>query len=243
MKYKLNIENSCTQDWESMGVGGLNKFCQNCQKTVIDFSKLNDFEISRILDINSEHICGRFKNDQLNRPLNSKLLKSKSSFLHRTFTGILLITSFSATNTLAQKVKTEINSNLSDYKYKLELTIFNSNTKDSLSNVLQGKILDWNSKEPMQSLNISILNSSIKTNTDDLGNFILNIPDSLLSKSLYLVLSYPSYLTSVISVDLNYLWNSNSPMIIEMQGTTMGLVEVCKVKPKKWWQIWKKSKK
>ena len=46
IEYKLNIEKPCSQDWEAMKLDiNNNKFCQHCQKTVIDFSNLNDIDI------------------------------------------------------------------------------------------------------------------------------------------------------------------------------------------------------
>lgn len=69
IEYKLNIEKPCSQDWEAMKLDNNNRLCQHCQKTVIDFSNLSDIDISKILDGNSNNICGRLNQNQLNRPI------------------------------------------------------------------------------------------------------------------------------------------------------------------------------
>ena len=45
------------------------RFCQSCKKTVTDFSFMDDKEILRLISRKHTDICGRFTNDQLNRPL------------------------------------------------------------------------------------------------------------------------------------------------------------------------------
>lgn len=46
---------------------GNGRFCENCKKTIIDFSSLSDQELYRYLSGNTSITCGRFHNDQLNK--------------------------------------------------------------------------------------------------------------------------------------------------------------------------------
>src|SRR5690242_10321193 len=51
------------------------RFCQNCKKTVIDFSNLSDQELYQFFSKTDSIPCGRFHNDQLNKvilPLKQK---------------------------------------------------------------------------------------------------------------------------------------------------------------------------
>ena len=49
LTYSVKIENPCTEDWDKMDQTSVGKFCSNCSKNVIDFSKLTDSEIAKIV--------------------------------------------------------------------------------------------------------------------------------------------------------------------------------------------------
>ena len=243
IEYKLNIEKPCSQDWEAMKLDNNNRFCLHCQKTVIDFSNLSDIDISKILNGNSNNICGRLNQNQLNRPILPNSLKSNSSILQKAISGILFISAFVTHPTNAQNLNTVINQKIHRENYPLEITFKNKSKLDSLQYLIQGKIIDGETKEPLQSVNISILNSNISAITDIQGNFNMVVPDSLLSDSLTFNLRCLGYFTKSISIDVNDQCISNNPLIIGMEESMLGLIAVVFVKKKKWWQIWKKSSK
>ena len=44
------------------------RHCGSCAKTVVDFTQMNDEEVKHfLLNRSSEHVCGRFKDEQLHR--------------------------------------------------------------------------------------------------------------------------------------------------------------------------------
>lgn len=45
------------------------RFCANCRKTVVDYTALSDQELVRLLSKPLTTNCGRFRNEQLDRPL------------------------------------------------------------------------------------------------------------------------------------------------------------------------------
>lgn len=40
--FKLNIAKPCREEWQNMTPNELGRHCQNCQKTVVDFSSKTD---------------------------------------------------------------------------------------------------------------------------------------------------------------------------------------------------------
>ncbi len=66
---QLSVTDPCHENWNKMTLTEQGRFCQSCQKTVTDFSKMNDKEILNHLSKRNTDVCGRFTNDQLNRPL------------------------------------------------------------------------------------------------------------------------------------------------------------------------------
>jgi hypothetical protein len=65
---KIVLTNPCSENWNSMQVDAIGRFCQSCQKSVIDFSSKTDDEIKAFLqDKKGEELCGRFYLQQVER--------------------------------------------------------------------------------------------------------------------------------------------------------------------------------
>ena len=65
----VQIPQPCHERWADMQPTERGRFCASCQKTVVDYSALTDQELMRLLSKPLETTCGRFRNEQLNRPL------------------------------------------------------------------------------------------------------------------------------------------------------------------------------
>lgn len=243
--YILKIDTPCHQDWNSMTKTDIGKYCSNCSKTVIDFTSLTDNEIIQIIDKKSDKLCGRLNKLQLNRLIENKQL-SKHSTLYKTLTGLFLlgtaINSFAKNNLLSkQSSQMEIVSiadkktnNTSQEKQKKEPIL------DSLKNVIQGKVIDIQSKEPLPGAIVVIKNSKTGTTTDMDGKFKLIIPDRLLTDKIQLVISYIGYENTEFSIDKRTLHETKDFLIIQAQQSLLG--EVVVIKKKRWWQFWKSKR-
>lgn len=65
-KLQLTIPKPCHENWNKMQPEEKGRFCQSCAKTVIDFTKSSEAEISKYFhENNSKKTCGRFKKEQL----------------------------------------------------------------------------------------------------------------------------------------------------------------------------------
>ena len=70
----IRIPEPCHEDWNKMTPDANGKFCGSCQKSVFDFSNKTDDEIKNILmHYKDQKVCGRFKETQVNRPLNLRV--------------------------------------------------------------------------------------------------------------------------------------------------------------------------
>ena len=69
---KLHIPKPCSANWSRMTQEEKGRFCAQCQKTVIDFTKMSSEQIEDYINRNKEHaVCGRFKKNQLLNSLTS----------------------------------------------------------------------------------------------------------------------------------------------------------------------------
>jgi outer membrane protein OmpA-like peptidoglycan-associated protein len=64
-KIAIQIPKPCHEDWNQMKVYSEGRFCDCCQKNVIDFSQKTDAEVLHILSRVQSSVCGRFRKDQL----------------------------------------------------------------------------------------------------------------------------------------------------------------------------------
>jgi len=74
MENKIRIQNPCNENWSSMSTDKKGRFCNSCNKTVIDFTKMKAPEIQKYFVENStnESICGYYKFTQVENENNTK---------------------------------------------------------------------------------------------------------------------------------------------------------------------------
>tara|TARA_R110002049_G_scaffold65035_1_gene170911 strand:+ start:30583 stop:31479 length:897 start_codon:yes stop_codon:yes gene_type:complete len=92
--YAISIPKPCHENWNEMTPKEKGRFCDSCSKTVIDFTKMNTYEIQDFINENKNNrICGHFKQTQLdsiNLRIPPQVLMQRQSF-HRIFLLALLI--------------------------------------------------------------------------------------------------------------------------------------------------------
>lgn len=65
----VHIPQPCAESWAAMTPQGPGRHCAACQKTVVDFTQMSDAEILAVLTQATHGTCGRFRAEQLARPL------------------------------------------------------------------------------------------------------------------------------------------------------------------------------
>jgi hypothetical protein len=66
----IQIKIPCEAIWNEMTPSNAGKFCGSCEKVVVDFSRMNDFQIKEYFTSHSKRkTCGRFLTTQIDRPL------------------------------------------------------------------------------------------------------------------------------------------------------------------------------
>ena len=99
---QIQIPTSCSEDFSKMTPAEKGHFCNNCEKVVIDFSKMSDQEIANFYKKNGGKLCGRFHHSQLNRDI--RLTPPKVNSIFGKAAGLILtgVLSAGATNVAAQ---------------------------------------------------------------------------------------------------------------------------------------------
>lgn len=67
---QISIPSPCHEDWNKMTQQEQGRFCSSCQKCVVDFRHLSDDALIEFYHRTSnEHVCGIFRESQLNREI------------------------------------------------------------------------------------------------------------------------------------------------------------------------------
>ena len=103
---QISIPTPCHENWDTMTPTEIGKFCSSCQKEVIDFSRMSDQEIRRILNSSKETPCGRFNTNQLERPLVAEVPVNRSLTWIKYAASLFL--AFQGTNAISQTTNTTI---------------------------------------------------------------------------------------------------------------------------------------
>lgn len=75
----IQIPEPCNEPWSGMTPSGCGRFCEACEKVVVDFSAMNDAQIAAYLKKHSgQETCGRFQTSQLNRALEIERVQHAS---------------------------------------------------------------------------------------------------------------------------------------------------------------------
>lgn len=216
------------------------KFCTECSKEVIDFTKFDNSEIVKVIEQSKGRICGRMSVSQLDRPIEIQSKKNRSK-LYKTLTAIFLIGS--AGSVLATPLpSTPNNSNVPKNESNYKRINLKQIKKDSLKDIIKAQVLT-EFEEPIPDANILIEELNLQIVTDSDGYFSINLPKNFQQEFVTILISYPyfeNYKTKIYKTDLSvdrkfYLKeddNYNEEVVLT------GIV-VTKYVKKRWWQFWK----
>jgi hypothetical protein len=148
------------------------RFCGSCQKTVVDFSAMTDKEILDYFSKASEHVCGRFMNDQLNKELQVTEKKKRFSlaYVWNVILATLLITEANAQ--VKPKPKKPVKMEVHEQRTMGIIAHMPEEPIESVIPVrMSGTIVDAQSNQPVVGASINIKGTSHGTMADTLGNF------------------------------------------------------------------------
>lgn len=164
----ISIPHPCTQSWDEMTPCSSGRFCDHCKNTVIDFTTWSDEAIYNILSKNQQ-VCGRFCDDQMNRPIS--IPHQPNSALYRLTVALgLTILLASAPAAYAQSRAPFIENNKPYGEPEQTLS----------GGELRGKVLD-DKKEPAISIVVQAFQNGVLKGgniTDYEGNFVIKPLDT-----------------------------------------------------------------
>lgn len=173
---KLSIPQPCQEDYTKFEARPEGGFCQPCQTTVVDFTKMSDAEIKAYFAKSSQKVCGKFTSDQLNRELKSPLPIASKSWLNRAaLLSIPLLSIFPFSELKAQVQPKPLSSQQHEPSNAPTESQRDTNEVEAPS-LLGGKVIDGKTGETIPFANIVVNNRERGTSTDIDGIFSFKDP-------------------------------------------------------------------
>ncbi|MFA1771050.1 carboxypeptidase-like regulatory domain-containing protein [Rufibacter glacialis] len=194
------------------------RFCQSCQKTVVDFTAMPDAEVVEWLAKNKNTKCGRFRKDQIGKELTAPIYSPKRWNWPAAVLG--LTAWLSTTSVVAKQVSSPVYSTnqrpASENRGKSMKEL--SEISVSLL-VLKGTVIDAQSKEAMPGTTILLKGTSIAVPADQNGHFELAVPAYLVNRKQKVIFAFIGY--EMKEVKLSKLLKKNHPKIIMALDTAV----------------------
>jgi hypothetical protein len=176
MKKALKIKTPCRENWEEMTESETGRFCQKCEKDVVDFSEMTSEEILQFFRQNTGKVCGRIRKGQLrefNRryqefPSSSNILKWA---LAAALAGVMAYPVYASTIDLSNNFpKIELNDLSTENTISEDRSVYK---KDSV--ILSGQVIN-HFKDKVPGAKIFIINSDLHCYSDENGKFSMKVP-------------------------------------------------------------------
>ncbi|MDI3322505.1 carboxypeptidase-like regulatory domain-containing protein [Pinibacter soli] len=228
-KTTLQIADPCHEDWNKMDPAEKGRFCQSCAKHVVDFSLLSDKQLLEYFSKHKGNTCGRFRGDQLDRPLDSQEARIKVSLWKWFMTAGLGIWFSNKAVSQTGKVQTKCESKTQPQDMQEVVTVgmvlpaedeepAHHATHKNLH--ITGTVVN-KANEPLGGASISLNGKAYKVSAND-GTFSINAKVPISKDSVELSFSSIGYETKNVKV----LSANKKDMVVEMTPKAVELKEV-----------------
>lgn len=186
--FTLKIENPCQENWGKMHSNPSGKFCDSCQKNVVDFTNKTPREIATALHDSREKSCGRFTANQLEEVYSITSPGKVATKWYQNIAASFLVL-LGAKNAEAQDSivkKQEIHSTIQQEEVLIGDTVFVEKTNKKEELIINGRLLDKSTGEPISFNKVYLGNRQSGTISDVDGNFQIKFSRTQLKDTIQL---------------------------------------------------------
>ncbi|RQO30425.1 hypothetical protein DBR32_12735 [Taibaiella sp. KBW10] len=237
-EYQMSIPEPCTENWEAMLPEDKGKYCMACQKSVIDFTGMNDRQIIEILANHEGELCGRIKASQQHRNLIPA--PKKIGYLKPFKYAAGLILAGIGQTAIAQEHTHTAVTIVPQTAEDLPLVQKEEGIADCSKHYISGKVVD-ESGAALPGCVISMVGANDKTVSDENGQFLLFVLQQQIANG---VISF-----RISGIDGGRTFHF-SPRVLPLVSTfeipssknIEGIYVYGSISPlrkRHWWQFWK----
>jgi len=160
----LQIPTPCHEDWNKMKPEEKGRFCDSCQKCVMDFTNYTDAQLAQFFKSNKGDVCGRFRGEQLDTDI--QIPKKRIPWVRYFFQVAIPAFLFSCESTAQGKVDARIE--VGDKKNKA----CGDTLKEDTPALARGRVTDSNGNG-IPFCTVMVKGTSRGTSADYLGYFLI----------------------------------------------------------------------
>ncbi|MBC6109886.1 carboxypeptidase-like regulatory domain-containing protein [Pedobacter fastidiosus] len=209
--FKISINNPCNQQWDNMQKNQDGRFCNSCQKSVIDFTEFSDEDLRNWFTKANENVCGKLNANQLDR-----LIITETKFSIHRFRPSLIAASLFAFLSFPKLSNANIKiiyPTFQSDKRSNQIDLIESDTLIDSIVTIKGRVIDKDNKQPIFLLSVVIKGAKKSVVTDNNGNFEIKLNKNKFPDKVTLDFRYIGYESKEIKVNLK---NQNE-LFIEMK--------------------------
>lgn len=222
--YQISIPQPCHESWDNMTASEKGRFCNSCQKHVIDFTQLSDKEIIKLIEESSGRMCGRVKRSQMERPIyiekyNKIFFPMKAQIIGSLFA---LASIHPIISSAAKNMAVECTVWVDEPTPTAQPTKPNPPDGDTTKYTLKG-IVQSESKVPLGGTLLFVEETKESVLTDENGEFTISV-----TLGQHVQVKAIGYENQTIVVDKKML-NKDFPFQVTMlEGAWLGLIVITK---------------
>ncbi|MGB3800657.1 MAG: carboxypeptidase-like regulatory domain-containing protein [Lewinella sp.] len=188
---RISIPEPCHEDWNRMTpLGNNRRHCDSCDKAVTDFSWMTDREIHQYLAVAGNNLCGRFRRDQLDRPVRAYVKPSTGWRAAAAGAGLLLSAGVNAQTAASAPVTDPA----PPYAELSEIINGDVEQEALMKGTFWGRVLDQDG-EPLVGATVLVQGTQSGTVADLDGHFSLSV-----KAGQKLLMTYIGYIDLVITI-------------------------------------------
>jgi hypothetical protein len=163
---KLSVPSPCKQKWETFRQAEAGGFCSSCNKTVLDFTRMNDEEVLAWFEHAKGNTCGRFRPRQLKTYASPDMPRIYVGFpLFRAALAFVVLTLISNTGYATPRFLPAATEIVEDCREKISVI-------SSPRQVVRGVVVDKYDGVPLPGIQVIVKgNINNATTTDAEGRF------------------------------------------------------------------------
>jgi TonB-dependent SusC/RagA subfamily outer membrane receptor len=146
-KLQLILTNPCTKNWDDLPEAGPGRYCDSCEKHIVDLSDKSDAELILFFQKKKDNVCGRLLSGQLNRALVPPIQKANWGWLLPLAVGAIFTTPAKATELRPV-------THVIDHSQKPYNPINENVRTASKTDTVGGKVIDQSTGKPLAGVKV-----------------------------------------------------------------------------------------
>jgi hypothetical protein len=223
----ISIPMPCQEQWQNMAATNNGRHCNTCSKAVVDFTGMADTEIQHYLQQTTSDVCGRFKTEQLNRPLKKQSIILKRYSMKKIAATLLSFIVIKCSHAQLPVYDTSVYTLLRTAQTDSVILARQKQFRETSGKII-GIVVDENAN-PLKGAVAMIGNNLLSTTTDEAGNFTLALPPNAVQQYTTVSISSPGKITEARTLHYTAM---PAFVLVKMKlpqpcacPTTMGIVE------------------